>query len=126
VPSEPPTNAAPGASPPIDWAREAELSASRQTQKDEDARRLAAPFAHDFSAQAPVRPPPQFRWNAAHTNRIEPLESGGMLIWLNDRCAVAVVGAVLPFCSIGKIPVHGDLFEHMNDPPVLGEAPRAP
>src|SRR5262249_17166309 len=126
LPPEPPTNAAPTPSPPIDWAREAELSASHQMQKDEEARRLAAPFTHGFSAQAPVRPAPQFRWNHAQTNRIEPLESGGMLIWLNQRCAVAGVGGLSPFCSIGKIPVQGALFEHMNDPPVLGGAPRPP
>lgn len=126
LPPEPPTPETPSASPRIDWAREAELSASRQLQNDDEARRLAAPFTHDFGAQGPVRAAPQFRWDHAHTNRIEPLETGGMLIWLNERCAVAVAGAVFPVCMIGKISARGDLFEHMKDAPVLGEAPRPP
>lgn len=127
LPTEPPTHEAPSTSSPrIDWAREAELSASRQIHSDEEARRHAAPFSHDFSAQRPVRPAPQFRWSRAHTNRLEPLETGGTLIWLNERCAVVFAGAIFPVCAIGKIPAHGDLFEHLNDPPVLGEAPRPP
>lgn len=120
------TNAAPPASPRIDWAREAELSASRQLQSDEDARRRAAPFSHDFSAQAPVRPTPQFGWDHAHTQRIEPLENGGTLIWFNDRCGLVLAGMLFPVCKIGKIPARDDLFEHMNDPPVLGAEPRPP
>lgn len=127
LPPEVPRGEAPRVmAPRIDWAREAELSASRQLQKDEEDRRLGATFSHDFSAQRPVRPPPQFRWSHAHTNRLEPLETGGTLIWLNDRCALVFAGAVFPVCAIGKIPARGDLFEHMNDPPMLGEAPRLP
>jgi len=124
--SEPQTNEPPSDSPRIDWAREAELSASRQLQKDEEAQRLAAPFSHDFSAQRPLHPARQFRWSRAHTNRVQPLEAGGTLIWLNERCALVFAGAVIPVCAIGKIPVHGDLFEHMNDPPALAEAPSPP
>ena len=126
LPPEVPTDEAPSTSPRIDWAREAELSASRQVQKDEEAQRLAKSFSHDFSTQGPARSAPQFRWYRAQTNRFEPLETGGTLIHLNDRCAIVFAGAVFPVCAIGKIAVHGDLFEHMNDPPVLGEAPRPP
>ena len=126
LPPEPPADETPNANPRIDWAHEAELSASRELQNDADAKRRAAPFSHDFSAQAPARPTPQLRWSHAQTHRIEPLESGGTLIWINDRCAVVLAGMVFPVCKIGKIPVRDDLFEHMNDPPVLGEAPRPP
>lgn len=28
---------------------------------------------------------------------------------------------VLPACGIGEIPINGDLFKHMYDPPVLGD-----
>lgn len=126
LPPEPPTDEAPNASPRIDWAREAELSASRQLQKDEDAKRRAAPFSHDYSGQAPVRPTPEFGWSHSQIHRVEPLEGGGTLIWINDRCAVVFAGALIPVCKIGKIPARGDLFEHLNDPPVLGEAPRPP
>lgn len=126
LPPEPPAHAAPGNTPPIDWAREAERSASRQWEKEQEARRLAAPFTHDYGAHRPARPAPEFGWDRTVTNRIEPLESGGTLIWINDRCAIVVAGGVLPICKIGKITARGDLFEHMNDPPVLGAEPTPP
>jgi hypothetical protein len=126
LPPEAPTQEPSPERPRVDWAREAELSASRQLQKDDDAKRRAAPFAHDFSAPEPNRPTPQFRWSTAHTQRVQPLEGGGTLIRLNERCALVLSGFLFPVCSVGKIPVHGDLFDHMNDPPVLGEAPRPP
>jgi hypothetical protein len=126
LPPEPPTNRSLPEPPRIDWAREAEISASRQLEKDERAKRLAAPFSHDFSAETPTHRTPEFRWSRAHTQRIEPLENGGTLIRINDRCAVVLAGMLFPVCAIGKIPVHDDLFEHMNDPPVLGERPGPP
>ena len=58
--------------------------------------------------------------------RIEPLKTGGTLIRLNDRCVLVFAVMVLPICQIGKIPARGDLFEHMDDPPVLGAPPPPP
>jgi hypothetical protein len=26
-----------------------------------------------------------------------------------------------PLCKVGKMPARGDLFQHMKDPPALGE-----
>ena len=133
-PSEPSIADAPSTSivppqlarPQIDWAREAEISASRQLTQDEEARRLAAPFSHDFTEPPRNRPTPQFGWSRAHTQRIEPLKNGGTLIRLNDRCVLVFAVMVLPICQIGKIPARADLFEHMDDPPVLGAPPPPP
>ncbi len=62
---------------------------------------------------------PEFGWDLAHTKRIEPIEGGGTLVRLNDRCFLALgLFIPLPICGIGKIPVRGDLFDHMRDQPV--------
>ena len=122
-PPEAPSADVPTAPGAIDWAREAEVSAARQLRKDEEARRLTAPFAHDFSHLTPERPTPQFGWSHASIHRVEPLEGGGTFIWINDRCGIVFAVMVVPICKIGKIPARGDLFEHMDDAPAPGKEP---
>jgi hypothetical protein len=52
---------------------------------------------------------------------VEALPEGGILIRLSERCVVAVTLVAFPACSFGEISVNGRLFEHMNDPPSLGD-----
>ena len=57
-----------------------------------------------------------FAWNHAHTHRVEALPGGVTVFNLNDHCAIALIWIVPAFgCSIGKMPVRSDLFEHMRD-----------
>jgi hypothetical protein len=103
-----------------DWHQEAQTAAADALLGDERRRRnpsLLAP--HDFSAVphgAVDDTKPRFGWSYAATHRVESLEGGGFLLNINDRCAVAIVIMVMPFCRIGKIATRGDLFEHMDDP----------
>jgi hypothetical protein len=106
--------------PPIDWADAAARTAhSRVDAANAPESRPLDRHApgNDMSAGLPARQaPPDFAWDHAHTQRIEPLEGGGAIIWINDRCFVPLgVFIPLPFCGIGKIPVYGDLFKHMRD-----------
>jgi hypothetical protein len=120
--NEPPTSEAPGA---VDWGLEAEAAAGRQLAKDEEARRLAKAFGHEFKdSTQPPNHAKDFAWSRAHTHRIEPLEGGGTFIHLNDRCGIVFMVMVLPVCQLGKIEARGDLFEGLKDPPVLGTAPK--
>jgi hypothetical protein len=104
----------------IDWYKEAELSASRQAESLENTRKRAAGFtaleANRETRKAPASKS-EFGWSHAQTHRIEPLPEGGTLVWINDRCFIVLNGGVLPLCSLGKIEVRGDLFEHMRDAP---------
>lgn len=128
-PSQPPDSNAitePPPAPSVDWMRESELAASRQIDALENSRRRARGFVpreDRKGADAPA-PAPEFGWDRSHTERIEPIPSGGMLIHLNDRCAVAFAVIIIPVCKIGKIGARGDLFEHMNDTPQLGDEAR--
>jgi hypothetical protein len=107
---------------PIDWNREAELAIKQQAELA-----MATPpralnkhgAGADFNGGlGPDREgKPEFGWDRSHTQRVESLEGGGLLIHINDRCVVVLLPFPLPFCGIGKIPVRGDLLDHMHDEP---------
>jgi len=99
-----------------DWAGAAERAARAAG---------VSPPRRGFGMPAPVPAPavavPEFGWSRARTRPIEPLETGGFVYHINDRCAVVVVFVPLPFCRMGTIPPRGDLFDHLHDAPVAGD-----
>jgi hypothetical protein len=109
----------------VDWAKEAERAAAHRIEADEEADRRASALSPrrgpSVGAHAPAAAP-SFGWDPAHTHRVEPIPDGGLVVNLNDRCAIVVkFPFVMPGCKIGKIESRGDLFTHMNDPPTLGD-----
>lgn len=109
--------------PRIDWTREAALAARHQVDAIELERRRARGFTPEAQSREPeilAPPTPEFGWSH-NAQRVEALPEGGILIHVSERCVLVVSVMVLPACGIGEIPVNGDLFEHMNDPPVLGD-----
>jgi len=118
---EPPSNAVAAPAAP-DCRRELQIAANNAIEAQERKRHQPAP--HDFSGVKPGSTDdskPRFGWNHAATHRIEEIPSGGLLININDRCVIAWVVFPMPLCRIGKIPVRGDLFEHMQDSGASGE-----
>jgi hypothetical protein len=105
---------------PIDWNSEAGLASKRQAELS-TATPPRALDKHGAGADlngglGPDRKQqPQFGWDHSHAHRIETIEGGGILIWLNDRCALVLIPFPFGGCGIGKIPVRGDLFDHMHD-----------
>jgi hypothetical protein len=110
----PPEREGTPALPMIDWRREAE-EAAREHVLEAQAER-----GHKDDS-APPKPQPEFGWDHSRVHRIEPLESGGLLVWINDRCAIVISVMAMPICKIGKKPARGDLFEHMDDAPTPGD-----
>jgi hypothetical protein len=101
----------------VDWNAEAARAA-------EDAARGPAytrSFGMPESSDAKPNPREEFGWSHAHTHRVEPLPDGGFVLNITDRCAIVFVLIPLPFCRIGTIPVRGDLFQHIHDPPQPGD-----
>jgi len=124
--SAPPTPPIPEVGPApitIDWGREAEAAATRRIEADEQAARQAGALAPGRvmgrAAGAPHKS--EFHWDYSRTHRVEALDGGGFLLNINERCGIAFLIMAMPFCRIGKIEPHADLFEHMEDPPALGE-----
>jgi hypothetical protein len=101
----------------IDWFALTESAAAHALSAEETRSRQARAFDPKRVpglAEGPkwVRAPPRFRWSHARTNRIERTEDGATIVWLNDRCIL--VNFVMPFCAVGEIPTHGDLFKDLQ------------
>ncbi|MBV8740782.1 MAG: hypothetical protein JOZ12_03305 [Sinobacteraceae bacterium] len=99
----------------IDWHDEASQAASATLHAREHAQRQAHALDHppgmDEGHGIGVIP---FRWNDWRAHRLEVLP-GALLFHINERCVVAIMPFPLPVCALGKISVHGDLFERMQD-----------
>ncbi len=122
-PPQPTESTAITPSPPFppDWRNELQIAANSQLAREERKRDQPSPLApHDFSGVKPGSTADsrhEFGWNHAATHRVEAIPAGGVLININDRCAIAWLIFPVPVCRIGKIPVRGDLFEHLKDAP---------
>jgi hypothetical protein len=120
IPPAPPAETPPA---PIDWNAEAAATARQQAQAaaqpgPRPLDRHGAGLDFDGGLGPDPDPRPEFGWYHARTHRIEALEGGGSLLWLNDRCFIVMAGLIpFPMCGIGKIPPRTDLFDHMRDPP---------
>ncbi|HXS91082.1 MAG TPA: hypothetical protein VN705_17120 [Steroidobacteraceae bacterium] len=98
----------------VDWQRQGEEVAREhalESQKQPDHK----------NDGGPPKPKPEFGWDRSRAHRVEPLEGGGVLVRINDRCAVVITLIAMPVCQIGTKPARGDLFEHMRDAPTLGD-----
>jgi hypothetical protein len=116
-------NAAPVA---IDWAKEAERAAAHRIEADEEAERRASALSRrrgpSVGAPEARAAPPQFGWDHSHIHRVEEIPDGGLIVNINDRCAIVIrFPVLLAGCKIGKMESRGDLFTHMNDSPSLGD-----
>jgi len=106
-----PQTVKPARHPPIDWPRAMQREAHAEALRP-PARRLRFGFPRQAAPAAAV---PEFGWDYASTHRLQALPQGGMLLNLNDHCALVIYGFIFPFCRIGRIPVNGRLFDHMRD-----------
>ena len=116
--------------PSPDWHAEAQIAANDELEAETRKRQQPSPLApHDFSGVKPGSTDdskPRFGWNHARTHRVEELSGGGLLININDRCAVVVIYFfALPACKIGKMAARGDLLDHMKDASAIAE-PKVP
>ena len=107
----------------VDWNAEAALTVKQREQAatGPQPRALDKRSGGMYFNGVPLAPDegsaPEFGWDHARTHRVEALEGGGSLLWINDRCFIVMAGLIpFPMCGIGKIPVRGDLFDHMRDP----------
>jgi hypothetical protein len=115
---EPPPNESEPLS--IDWIAEAELAAERQAQSAGNSNQRALDRHTDGADLNGGLGPDndkktEFGWSHSRIHRVEALQGGGSILWLNDRCFLILVGIPFPMCRIGKVPARGDLFDHMRD-----------
>jgi hypothetical protein len=124
-PREPSSSALTSSAP--DWRAAAEVTAQTSAQHiveaEDDAARKAAALTSRFKPlPGPRVQGPEFAWDYAHTHRITPLQGGGFVIALNDRCSIAILPLPMLGCSVGrKSPANGDLFKIMHPPVKFGD-----
>jgi hypothetical protein len=106
-----PVPATPGA--PVDWRAALSGAAAAQLDKEkrtgEQVRALTRKYAVPDDPRDPhPGPSSSFRWYEAGIHRIDTraLIPG---LWVNDHCVL--IAFVMPFCKIGHIEIHGDLFD---------------
>lgn len=106
----------------IDWNSEAAMAIEQQAR----SAMAAPPRALDKHGKGADlngglgpdhKPSPEFGWDRSHTHRVQSMEGGGIVIALNDHCVLVLFPLPFGGCGIGKIPVRGDLFDHMHDAP---------
>lgn len=115
LPAEPPS------APSVDWNAEVALTAKHQAQlaTAPKPRALDQNGADLYIIGGPgfIPEKPEFGWDHARTHRVEALEGGGSMLWLNDRCFIVVTGLIpFPICGVGKTTARGDLFDQLHEP----------
>ncbi len=113
--------------PAPDWRAEAQIAANDEIEAEARKREKPSPLApHDFSGVKPGSTDtskPQFGWYRARTHRVEEIPTGGLVVHVNDRCAVAIVFIFpFPLCQIGKMPARSDLFSHKGEARAAGDS----
>jgi hypothetical protein len=113
---------------PPDWRAEAGATAQNNAQhivedEDEAAREAAALTSHFKPLPGPRVAGPEFGWDYTHTHRVTPLEGGGFVVALNDRCNMLVfIVPMMIGCAVGRgPPARGDLFTNMHRPMKFGD-----
>jgi hypothetical protein len=100
--------------PPTDWA--GELSRVAKDTVSDKLGQKPRDFGFPHSRSARTSKTPEFGWDYVATHRIEAIPEGGLLLHLNDNCALILFPLPFAGCGIGKKKANGDLFEHMRDP----------
>ena len=98
----------------VDWQRQGEEVAREHA--------LESQLQPDHKADSgPPRPKPEFGWDRSRVHGVEPIESGGFVVRISDRCVIVITLLAMPACKIGTKPARGDLFEHMDDAAIPGD-----
>jgi hypothetical protein len=106
--------------PPIDWQREAAISARRFVES-EDARQQEFDLSGKREAAARRGAAddarhPSFGWS--NQRRVQ-LEDGVPVLKLGEQCVL--VAFLIPACAFGRVEARGDLFDAMVAPAEAGD-----
>ena len=105
----------------IDWNAEADLTVRRQAELAEAPQpraldRHGAGIDLNGGLGPDHRKKSEFAWDKKHTQRVEVVP-GAVIVRVSDHCILVFIPWPMAFCGIGKIPVRGDLLDHMRDEP---------
>jgi hypothetical protein len=101
----------------VDWPVEGKKSAARVLAREAEAERIAKMFAGPQGTWASLTKRQRsklnkFRWRPGVLG-LEYDEKGNQIYHLNDGCVIVNSGFIA--CALGKVKVHGDMFENMRE-----------
>jgi hypothetical protein len=110
----------PGSSAPpalVDWPLEGKKAAARIVAREAEAERIARMFAGPKGTWASLTKRQRsklnkFRWRPGVLG-LEYDDKGNQIYHLSDGCVIVNSGFIA--CAIGKVAVHGDMFENMRE-----------
>ncbi len=100
----------------VDWPLEGKLAAQREVAREMEAERIAKMFAGPQSTWASLTKRQRsklnkFRWRPGVLG-MEYDDKGNQIYHLSDGCVIVNGGVIA--CALGKVKVHGDMFENMR------------
>ena len=101
----------------MDWPIEGKRAAEREVAREMEAERIAKMFAGPQGTWASLTKRQRsrlnkFRWRPGVLG-VEYDERGNQIFHLSDGCVVINGGVIA--CALGKVKVHGDMFENMRE-----------
>ena len=101
----------------VDWPLEGKKAAEREVAREMEAERIARMFAGPQGTWASLTKRQRsklnkFRWRPGVAG-LEYDEKGNQIYHLNDGCVIVNSGFIA--CALGKVKVHGDMFENMRE-----------
>jgi hypothetical protein len=100
----------------VDWPLEGKLAAQREVAREMEAERIAKMFAGPQGTWASLTKRQRsklnkFRWRPGVLG-MEYDDKGNQIYHLSDGCVIVNGGVIA--CALGKVKVHGDMFENMR------------
>jgi hypothetical protein len=101
----------------VDWPLEGKRAAEREVAREMEAERIAKMFAGPQGTWASLTKRQRsklnkFRWRPGVLG-VEYDAKGNQIYHLSDGCVIVNGGVIA--CTIGKVKVHGDMFENMRE-----------
>lgn len=101
----------------VDWPLEGKHAAEREVAREMEAERIAKMFAGPQGTWASLTKRQRsrlnkFRWRPGVLG-MEYDDKGNQIYHLSDGCVIVNGGVIA--CALGKVKVHGDMFENMRE-----------
>ena len=101
----------------VDWPLEGKLAAQREVAREMEAERVAKMFAGPGGTWASLTKRQRSKLNKFRfkpgVDGLEYDEKGNQILHISDGCVIVNSGFIA--CAIGKVKVHGDMFENMRE-----------
>ena len=101
----------------VDWPLEGKKAAEREVAREMEAERIAKLFAGPGGTWASLTKRQRSKLNKFHfkpgVDGLEYDAQGNQIYHISDGCVIVNSGVIA--CALGKVKIHGDMFENMRE-----------